>query len=278
MITRDLLLQATRQLADTGCDTPRLDAEILLAHAWHTDKTGLIIRAHDEVPDNAASQFSRFIERRRNREPVAYIIGYKEFWSREFSVDPRVLIPRPETEHLIEEVLKHFPDRAAPWRFCDVGTGSGCIAITLACEYPNAQIVATDISADALAVAKGNADRHNVCERIIFCQGDLLHALPQATEPFDAIVSNPPYVSLDEMQTLEPELQHEPQNALTDQKNGLYHLTRLLEESSHWLKENGIMALETGLCGLPETPSQLEFLYDYRDLAGIIRGGIYIKH
>lgn len=278
MITRDILLQAARQLADAGCDTPRLDAELLLAHAWNTDKTGLIIRAYDEVPDTTSAQFTCLLERRSNREPVAYILGCKEFWSREFSVDPRVLIPRPETEHLIEEILNCFPNQTTPWRFCDIGTGSGCIAVTLACEYPNAQIVATDISDGALAVASSNADRHHVSDRITFYQGDLLQALPDTTEAFDTIVSNPPYVSLAEMQALEPELQHEPQNALTDQKNGLHYLTRLLEESPRWLRTNGIIALETGLCGLPKTPPHLDFLHDYKDLAGIVRGGIYRKH
>lgn len=278
MIARDLLAGATRKLAAAGCDTPRLDAEILLAHAWHTDKTGLIIRSQDEVPKAVATQFAILLERRTRREPVAYILGHKEFWSREFAVDPRVLIPRPETEHLIEEVLKHFPDTTAAYRFCDIGTGSGCIAVTLACEYSAAEIVATDISQDALAVARNNAEKHNVSDRISFCLGDLLGALPGSIEPFDAIISNPPYVSHDEMQELEPELGFEPQGALTDRKNGLYLLEKLLLESANRLKNGGLLMLETGLCGLPETPPQFEFLYAYRDLAGIARGGVYQKH
>lgn len=278
MIARDLLTEATRQLATAGCDTPRLDAEILLAHAWHTDKTGLIIRSLDKVPADVTAQFTELLERRTRREPVAYITGHREFWSREFAVDPRVLIPRPETEHLIEEVLKHFPDTAAAHRFCDIGTGSGCIAVTLACEYPGAQIVATDISEDALTVARSNAERHDVSERIAFYHGDLLDALPANSEPFDAIISNPPYVSLDEMQELEPELGFEPQSALTDRKNGLHHLQQLLTESSYRLKSGGLLMLETGLCGLPDTPSQFKFLYNYRDLAGIVRGGVYRKY
>lgn len=278
MITRELLTEATQKLAAAGCDTPRLDAEILLAHAWHTDKTGLIIRSLDKVPADVTVQFTELLERRIGREPVAYITGHREFWSREFAVDPRVLIPRPETEHLIEEVLKHFPDTATAYRFCDIGTGSGCIAVTLACEYPGAEIIATDISEDALAVARSNAEKHNVSDRITFYRGDLLDALPANSEPFDAIISNPPYVSLDEMQGLEPELAFEPQGALTDRKNGLHHLQRLLAKGSDRLKNDGLLMLETGLCGLPDTPSQFEFLYSYSDLAGIVRGGIYRKY
>lgn len=278
MIARDLLAQATEQLAAAGCDTPRLDAELLLAHAWGISKTGLIIRARDAVPDMVAAQWAQLLARRIRREPVAYILGCREFWSREFRVDPRVLIPRPETEHLIEEVLKHFPDQHAPWRFCDIGTGSSCIAVTLACEYPNAQIIATDISEDALAVAKENAAMHNVSEQVSFYQGDLLQALPADILPFDAIISNPPYVSLNEMQTLAPELHFEPQHALTDRNDGLQHLRKLLLEGGARLRTGGLLMLETGLCGLPETPPSLEFLYSYRDLAAMPRGGVYIKH
>lgn len=275
MNIRELLLQATALLKKAGCDTPRLDAELLLMHLWDIDKAALIIRMMDEVPDDIKAAFQTLLSRRQQREPVAYIIGEKEFWSRPFRVNTDVLIPRPETEHLIEELLKRYPDRGKAYRFCDIGTGSGCIACTLAAEFPHAEIVATDISTAALAVARGNAERLHVANRITFACGDLFKALTPETAPFDAILSNPPYVAHDEMAALAPELSFEPREALTDEYDGKKHLTTLLNECHHWLKPGGFIMLETGLCGLPETPQHLIKIESYSDLAGIKRGGIY---
>jgi len=207
---------------------------------------------------------------------VAYIIGEKEFWSRSFKVSPDVLIPRPETEHLIEELLKLYPDTQAPYRFADIGTGSGCIAITIACEYPNAIVVATDISDKALSIARSNAKIHGVAAHMQFKQGDLYQALHADLPQFDAIISNPPYVSAKEMHDLQQELHHEPAHALTDTKDGLSLLRILLNEAPHHLKQGGYLLLETGLCGLPETPDTIiTMLHPYHDLAGNLRGGVY---
>ena len=275
MNIRELLLQATALLKSAGCDPPRLDAELLLMHAWKIDKTALIIRMMDELPADIESAFQQLLSRRQQREPVAYIIGEKEFWSRTFRVTPDVLIPRPETEHLIEELLKRYPDRKKSYRFCDIGTGSGCIACTLACEFPNSTVVATDISEAALEVARTNSKALHVAERIIFKAGDMFTALDTDTEPFDAILSNPPYVSHDEMNALEAELAFEPRSALTDEDNGKKHLTTLLNECHHWLKTEGYIMVETGLCGLPSTPQHLLQMENYSDLAGMKRGGVY---
>ena len=275
MKSRDLLKAAAERLAEAGCDAPRLDAELLLMHAWGIERTALIIRASDEVPAEVAKQFEELLARRAKREPLAHIVGEKEFWSRPFRVSPDVLVPRPETEHLIEALIAHFPDRQGEYRFLDIGTGSGCIAITLACEYPNAHIVATDISEAALAVATANAEHHGVAERITFRHGDMLQALDEDDGPFDAILSNPPYVTSHEMDDLEPELAFEPRDALTDEADGLSYLSLILNEGGKHLKTGGLIIVETGPCGLPTTPPALNQLRQIYDLAGHLRGGIY---
>jgi len=275
MTAQQALRDAIKRLQDAACETPRLDTEIILMHIWGISRTQLIIKAHDDVPSDIQITFDDAIAERYKRIPVAYITGEKEFWSRSFNVSPDVLIPRPETEHLIEELLKLYPDQQAPYRFADIGTGSGCIAITIAAEYPNACVVATDISEKSLNIARANAEKHGVSERMQFKQGDLYQALDTNTPAFDAIISNPPYVSADEMHDLEKELHHEPAHALTDQEDGLSLLRTLLNKAPQHLKKGGYLLLETGLCGLPETPSTMTMLHPYHDLAGILRGGIY---
>ncbi|MDQ6967407.1 MAG: peptide chain release factor N(5)-glutamine methyltransferase [Mariprofundaceae bacterium] len=269
------LRDAIRRLQAVGCENPRLDAELLLMHVWGMTRTQLIIKAHDELPNDIQHAFEKTISERCKRIPIAYITGEKEFWSRLFNVSPDVLIPRPETEHLIEALLKLYPDKQAPYHFADIGTGSGCIAITIALEYPNSTVIATDISEKSLNIAQHNAKKHHVENRIQFKQGDLYQALDASTTTFDAIISNPPYVSADEMYDLEQELHHEPAHALTDDADGLRLLRTLLHEAPQRLKENGYLLLETGLCGLPETPSSMTMLHSYHDLAGLLRGGIY---
>ncbi|WP_241697117.1 peptide chain release factor N(5)-glutamine methyltransferase [Mariprofundus sp. KV] len=270
-----MIRQAASQLAEAGCESARVDAEILLMHVWQISRTDLIIRALDEVPESIETAFKIAIKRREQREPVAYIIGEKEFWSRPFHVSPDVLIPRPETEHLIEALLEQFPDSDAAYRFCDIGTGSGCIAITLACEYPQARIVATDISEAALRIARCNAERLNVSDRITFRHGDMLQPLQEEDGPFDAIISNPPYVAKHEMDALAAELDHEPRGALTDESDGMQFLSIIIGEGAQWLKPEGVIIVETGLCGLPPTPAGLMMKNEIVDLAGHLRGGLY---
>lgn len=244
-------------------------------HLWHVERTDLVIRAYDEVPREVEEAFQTLLRRRMNREPLAYITGEKEFWSRPFLVTPDVLIPRPETEHLVEALMERFPEKGGSYSFCDIGTGSGCIAATLACEYPQSHIVATDISEVALSIAQHNATQLEVGERINFCSGDMLHALSCVDEPFDAIVSNPPYVADHEMATLEAELSHEPRSALTDESDGLKFLTTILNEAPKHLKPKGFIIVETGSCGLPATPDNLTMKEKIYDLAGHLRGGAY---
>ncbi|MDQ6958475.1 MAG: peptide chain release factor N(5)-glutamine methyltransferase [Mariprofundaceae bacterium] len=275
MRVQEILRSASLTLQQAGCDAPRLDAELLLAKTLECDRAWLIAHADEDVPSSVQKTYALLVERRRQREPLAYITGEKEFWSRPFFVTPDVLIPRPETEHLIEAILERFPDTKKDVRFCDIGTGSGCIAVTLACEYSRVQVIATDISHAALHIAHKNAERHGVTSRIEFRQGDMFAALRKQDGPFDAIISNPPYVGQDEMHALEAELSFEPRHALTDETDGLRHLQTLVDQAPVWLKEDGVLVVETGLCGLPSPSPSMSLRNSIHDLSGQLRGGIY---
>ncbi|PIP02644.1 MAG: peptide chain release factor N(5)-glutamine methyltransferase [Zetaproteobacteria bacterium CG12_big_fil_rev_8_21_14_0_65_54_13] len=270
-----LLRESAERLKQAGCDAPQLDAGLLLMHAWPCSRIDLIIRAHDEPEAAVCQRFEALVARRINREPLAYIIGEKEFWSRPFRVSPDVLIPRPETEHLIEAVIARFPEQHTSYRFCDIGTGSGCIAITLAAEYPQALVVATDISSEALHMAQANARSLDVAARMLWRNGDMLQPLQHEDGPFDLIISNPPYVSAGEMYELEPELGLEPRHALTDEADGLQFLATILHDAPAQLKPGGYIIVETGTCGLPATPAGLVLEEEIHDLAGLLRGAVY---
>ncbi len=269
------LRHAATRLSDAGIDSARLDAELLLMHAWHCERVHLIAHSYDELPADVLAEAERLLRRRRAREPLAYLTGSREFWSRDFAVGPDVLIPRPETEHLVEAVLARFPRSDVPWRFADIGTGSGCLAVTLACEYPAARVEATDISESALALARRNAGRHGAGQRIGWHLGDLYAALPEDMAPFDAIVSNPPYVSLAEYRELAPELGFEPRGALTDDADGLSLLSLLVAGAADRLAPGGYLIVETGPCGLPQAVAPMRLEAEITDLAGRLRGGIY---
>ena len=275
MIARQALHEAIQYLKQAGCDNARLDAEVLLMHVWGISATQLFTRALDELPEHIDVHFQEVLQNRFHRQPIAYITGRKEFWSRDFEISPDVLIPRPETEHLIEEVLKCYPDQDAAYDFAEIGTGSGCIAITLACEYPHANILATDISEKALNIARKNAVKYDVLKRIHFRQGDLYQAFPNELSPLDMLVSNPPYLSLRDMDDIEQELRYEPRIALTDQQDGLSLMRQILSGACRWLKPHGYCLVETGLGGLPEIHKPLILDHPYYDLAGILRGGLY---
>ncbi|MDQ6990779.1 MAG: peptide chain release factor N(5)-glutamine methyltransferase [Mariprofundaceae bacterium] len=278
MIAREVLHDAIQYLKKSGFDTPRLDAEVLLMYAWGITATQLFTRALDELPYAVEEHFQAMLQQRHQGQPIAYITGHKEFWSRDFEVSPDVLIPRPETEHLIEQVMQCYPNHDASYDFAEIGTGSGCIAITLACEYPHASILATDISEKALNIARNNAKKHGVLERIDFRQGDVYQAFPKSLPTLDLLVSNPPYLSLQHMDDIAVELTYEPSIALTDQQDGLSLLYKILFDAEHWLKPQAYCVVETGLSGLPDTPKNLVLDYLYHDLAGLLRGGVYHHH
>jgi release factor glutamine methyltransferase len=231
---RDALDSAVIALTAAGCDTPRLDAELLLAAAMGVDRAVIVSDPGRGIEPDAARRFMDFAARRREREPVAYILGSKGFRSIELAVDPRVLIPRPETEHLVEAVLD-LPEGA---RVCDIGTGSGAIALALKSERPDLHVVATDASGDALAVARANAARLGL--DVEFAEGDLLAGVPG---PLDAVVSNPPYV--EDGAQLAPEIvRFEPALALRAGPDGLDVIRRLLPEVG--ATPAALVALEVG--------------------------------
>ncbi len=242
-----MLAAASRELAGAGVDTPRLDAEVLLAAACGIDRARLCARGAQAVPTAAAAVFRRSLKRRLLREPVAYIVGRREFWSLEFEVTPAVLVPRPETELLVEVTRDHVralnaSGIAGP--LCDIGTGSGCIAVALATELPQAEIWAVDISAEALDVARRNARRHGVDERLHFVCSDLFERLPQ--QEFVGIVANPPYVAAQTLDGLEPELAYEPRVAVNGGGGGLSLIRSLICSSAPRLAPQGALLVEIG--------------------------------
>lgn len=242
--TATALARATRELEAAGAETPRLDAEVLLALALGTTRAGLLARLREPLPAEAEARFDAVVGRRLAREPVAYIAGEREFWSLSFEVDATTLIPRPETETLVAEALASLGADACP-RLLDAGTGSGCIAVALAVERRDALVTAIDTSAAALAVAARNAVRHGVAERISFLRADLRAFSPAA--PFDLVVANPPYVRRRDIEALAPEVRlWEPRAALDGGDGGLDYVLALLARAPDLLAAGGAMAIEIG--------------------------------
>jgi release factor glutamine methyltransferase len=222
----------------------RRDAETLLLHLIGKNKAWLMAHAEDEFAGCAAIGYAGLLERRRRGEPIQYITGEAEFYGLPFRVDNNVLIPRPETEHLVEKVLELATHFNRP-RIVDVGTGSGAIAIALACNLPTAQITATDLSASALHVARENAERNRVPDRIRFLQGDLLGSV--TGEQFEFVVSNPPYVAGNDRNILSVEVRdYEPSTALFAGPDGLDIYRRLIPAARELIVSGGYMVLEIG--------------------------------
>ena len=231
-----LVRAATAALEEAGCDTARLDAEVLLAHTMDVPRAKLFANPLGEVEPAIAARFESHVQRRRHREPVAYIIGTKGFRRLDLETTRDVLVPRPETEHLVEAALG-LPAGA---RVCDVGTGSGAVALALKQERPDLVVMATDISREALAVAKRNASFHGLT--VEFFEGDLLGPIEG---DLDAVVSNPPYVANAEHETLPPEVaEYEPHVALFAGDDGLDIIRRLVPEAVE--RRVHFIALEVG--------------------------------
>jgi len=225
----------------------RLDAELLLSRALSLSRTQLLSRLRDDCPTDLLHVYRALVERRRAGEPVAYIVGEREFFGRRFLVTPSVLIPRPESELLVEEALRAAAGKSRV-SFLDLGTGSGCLAVTLGLELARrgvaAQGVAVDISRDALAVARGNAQALGAAERISFVESSWLSQPERLSPPFDIILANPPYV--DPAEPSPPELAFEPRGALYSEDNGLRDTREILRTAPPLLAAGGVLLLEVG--------------------------------
>ncbi|MFZ5752970.1 MAG: peptide chain release factor N(5)-glutamine methyltransferase [Bacillota bacterium] len=222
----------------------RLEARLLLAKAWNKAMVSLVTSLHEDLPGEVWQRFTGFVERRAAHEPLQYILGKQEFMSLSFMVTPAVLIPRGDTEVLVEEAIRLLQGRENP-RIVDLGTGSGAIAVSLAYYLPGAKIWAVDISAEALAVARHNALWHKVHERICFLQGDLFAPLPPQIK-YDLIVSNPPYISEEEYNELPTDVKKEPALALKGGADGLYFYRQIAGTASALLKDHGYLLVEIG--------------------------------
>ncbi len=274
-----MLKWAAEDFRQKGVDSPRLDAEVLLAHALATTRMQLILDSQRQLEPDELGRFRELVKRRRNREPVAYLKGEREFYGRPFRVDARVLVPRPETEHLVDVALARTVPRSMSLRALDACTGSGCVAITLAKERPTSAVVATDVSAAALAVARDNALRLGAYN-VAFEEADLF---PQSGK-FDLIVSNPPYIASAEIDTLAPEVsKHEPRLALDGGADGLDIVRRLVAGIGKFLDVSGVLAIEVGDGDAPKAAALLEAAFDdvrvQRDygqidriVSGVLRG------
>jgi release factor glutamine methyltransferase len=241
------LKQASDTLAGAGCDTPRLDAEVLLAHALNRDRGWLYAHPEQILSSHQLSVYQSLVSCRAKREPVAYLTGHKEFFGLEFTVTRDVLIPRPETERLVELALEWMAATSSPPIIADVGTGSGAIAVTLAVHLPQAQVIATDTSAAALVIAQRNATRHGVADRVGYVQGDLLAPLARRWRYSYFIAANPPYLSQAELAAAPPEVAHwEPHAALDGGPDGLSVIRRLLIMAADRLHPGGALLVEIG--------------------------------
>jgi release factor glutamine methyltransferase len=239
MTIREALREAGRDLRAAGCESPHVDAELLLAHALGVGRTELYARSERLLDGEEERRFGELVARRARREPAAYILGEWGFRRLTLKVDARVLVPRPETEIVVEHALAHIRELPEPLAL-DVGTGSGAIALAIASEHPGARVVATDISADALAVAAENRSRAGLESRIELVLGHLVAGL---RGPFDLVVSNPPYVSPQEFETLPPEIRlYEPREALV----GTGQTGNVARRAFDILRSGGWLVLECG--------------------------------
>jgi release factor glutamine methyltransferase len=241
------LAAAAARLERAGVPAARHDAEVLLARCLGTDAAGLLARRGDPLSGDAAARFAEHLGRRERREPLQHVTGEQEFYGRAFRADRRALVPRPETEGVVDACLALAPPHAA--RLADLGTGCGCIAVTLVLALPGGEAFALDLSAEALDLARENARRHGVEGRIRFARGDMAAPPEEWLGRMDLVAANPPYVSEEEWEALEPEVRdHDPRAALVAGPTGLEAYAALLPAASGLLRPGGHLVLELG-CG-----------------------------
>ena len=246
MTASDLLGEAASRLREAGIEAADWDAERLLRHVLGWERAVLLAQPEAEIADEAETCFRRLLAERARRVPLQHLVGTQAFWRHDFVVNPDVLVPRPETELLVEVALERMRDLARPLAV-DVGTGSGCIALSLADARPDAEVHASDLSAEALAVARENAVRLGLERRVRFHAGDLLDPVAALAGRFDLVVSNPPYVAAEERESLAPEVRdHEPAVALFAPERGLGVHRRLAAAAAGALRAGGVLVVELG--------------------------------
>ncbi len=240
----ETLKNATEILQQSGIAEPRREANSLLIFALKKDQTFLIAHNDYELSGDEQVKFQSFLQRRASREPLQYIRGEQEFYGLDFMLTPDVLIPRPETEIVVENAIEILRELENP-RFCEIGVGSGCISISILHEVENASAVGIDVSIKAFEIAKINAEKHRVSGRFDLKLSDVFASLDE--EKFDLIVSNPPYIPPQDIENLQPEVREfEPLNALTDGKDGLSIIEKIITDAPKFLKPNGMLLMEIG--------------------------------
>lgn len=270
---RESINRATRELKGSGIDSPRLEAELLLSRATGWPRPVILIHDNKPVPQEALAEFDELVARRCRREPLQQIVGEAEFYGLRILVDGNVMAPRPETEVLVEQVIKRWkPDYRT---ILDIGTGSGCMAVALAMNLPGCSVDAVDISEKALEVAHRNIDLHGLAGRVAPLLGDLF---PKGEKTYDVIVSNPPYIPTAEIDGLMPEVSgYEPHLALDGGGDGLRYYRKIAEALASRLKEPGLLALEVGqgqagaVAGIIKEEMQWKSVKTVRDLCGVER-------
>jgi release factor glutamine methyltransferase len=270
----EALRSATTRLIEAGVDGARLDARLLLAKALSKDVTWLFNHGEDVLDESGELVFAALLERRLARQPMSLILGHREFWSLDFTVTADTLAPRPDSETLVEAVLAELPDRQADVSLLDLGTGTGCLLLSLLSELPNAQGTAVDLNPATLAVAKGNAERLGLAGRTRFVQSDWWRGV---SGRFDVILSNPPYIPSADIAGLDAEVaRFEPLGALDGGADGLDAYRLLVAGADEFLAETGVIAFEVGAGQAPDVAVLLEgagfsVRAIRRDLAGVER-------
>lgn len=267
---------ASERLQSAGVDSALLDAQLLMANILECSRLDIIVHPERELTGDEEDGFDKLVTRRAARYPLAYLLGYREFYGIDIKVTPGVLIPRPETELLVEIIVDRLRNVPNP-TIADIGIGSGAISIAVAHSLPQSRIVATDLSDEAIQVAKANIDNYQLSDRINIIHGDLVSPLLGLGEKYDAIVSNPPYIASEEIANLEPEVRcYEPMVALVGGETGLAAYRRIYPDALGLLKPDGFVAVEIGQ-GQADAVSQIAMdsgytsIDVYKDLAGIER-------
>ena len=273
-IIKDLLRVTTDYLKAKGIESPRLNAEIMLAHQLGKDRVQLYLHFDQPLQEREINEYRGLIRRRVTREPVEYIIGLQEFWSLPFRVGPGVLIPRAESEVLVEQVLRFHREGGLTGDgfpvMLDLGTGCGALAICLAKELADATVWATDISEQALAYARLNSSEWGVAERVVFRQGDLWEPLRGQDLTFDVILSNPPYVAAEDYASLSPEVRdHEPKLALDGKEQGTYYIREIIAGATDYLNPGGRLLIEMDPRQTSEVVATLEASDHYEEVRRI---------